>query len=249
MSGEIALWAARQDIKNHAAKMVLIALGDAFDDRTGQCFPSLEALGDFVRRSEARIRDAIRWLEEQGWVKRQARFTECGRQTSNGYEIIFERGESFEAMVERRRKTKGKSVKASENGGGDRKRAGEGLENETLKGLESSPPLTESLLNKGAQAREGDKSAFVGKVDWWNRLHLYRKRATWPLAWGPFLNKPGCAVPEHLVTLWNDTKGEAFKNEADNPATKKPAKKSWLKGQNGQNGGEERRYMPGTSHD
>lgn len=241
MSGEIALWAARQDIKNHAAKMVLIALGDAFDDRTGQCFPSLEAIGDFVRRSEARIRDAIRWLEEEGWLKRQARFTECGRQTSNGYEIIFERGESFEAMVERRRKTRGKSVKAGENGGGDRKRGGKGPENETLKGIESETPLTESLVNKGAQAREGDQP--VSKVEdrWWSRLHNYRKRAIWPNTWGPGLHKPGCQAPERLVKLWDETKGEAFKNAEET----KPAKKRWIPRGNGESVSQ----RPGTSHD
>lgn len=83
MSGEIALWAARQDIENHAAKMVLIALGDAFDERTGLCFPSHQVLRDFVRRGETQIKEALRWLEAEGWIKRHA---------DDSFEIIFTRG-------------------------------------------------------------------------------------------------------------------------------------------------------------
>jgi hypothetical protein len=239
MSGEIALWAARQDIKNHAAKMVLIALGDAFDDRTGLCFPSHESLCDFVRRSETQIKDALRWLEGEGWIKRESRFADGGRQKSNHYEIVFDRGESFEAMVARRRKVRGGGGKS----GGGGKPPGEGAENRPPEGAESDPPLTESLLNKGAPAREGDKSALkeAGSIDWRNRLHLYRKRANWPLKWGPPLNAPGCLVPLHLVKEWNDTKGEAFKNAE--AATPKAAKRTWLPRGNGAS------QRPGTSHD
>jgi hypothetical protein len=250
MSGEIALWAARQDIKNHAAKMVLIALGDAFDDRTGMCFPSHEAIGDFVRRSESALKEAIRHLEAEGWIKREARFTESGRQTSSSYQIIFERGESFEAMVARRRKIRGeKQSRMEENSRRADEETGGGMpppqkaEDRPSRGAEKSLPLTESILNKGAPAREGDKSALkeVGSVDWRNRLHLYRKRANWPLKWGPPLNAPGCLVPLHLVKEWNDTKGEAFKNAE--AATPKAAKRTWLPRGNGAS------QRPGTSHD
>lgn len=240
MSGEIALWAARQDIKNHAAKMVLIALGDAFDDRTGLCFPSHESLCDFVRRSETQIKDALRWLEGDGWIKRESRFAEGGRQKSNHYEIVFDRGESFEAMVARRRKVRGGGGKS----GGGGKPPGEGAENRPPEGAESDPPLTESLVNKGAPAREGDKSTGKGEpgIDWRNRLHLYRKRANWPLKWGPPMHKPGCLVPLHLVAKWDETKGEAFKHAEE--SAPKAAKRSWLpRGDGGVSN------LPGTSHD
>src|SRR5688572_6985879 len=163
MSGEIALWAARQDIKNHAAKMVLIALGDAFDDRTGLCFPSHESLCDFVRRGETQVKEAVRWLEGEGWIKREARFDKSGRRSSNGYEIIFTRGETFLAMVDRRTKTRGERAKRvfenctkeganlpqdSDTSTGGGKAPGIGSENRPSRGVESRPPLTESLLNK-----------------------------------------------------------------------------------------------------
>lgn len=83
MSGEIALWAARQDIKNHAAKLTLMALGDAFDDRMGRSTYSFEHAADFARRDEGQIAESLRWLEVQGWIKRHA---------DDSFEIIFTRG-------------------------------------------------------------------------------------------------------------------------------------------------------------
>jgi predicted transcriptional regulator of viral defense system len=68
MSGEATLWAARQDITNHAAKLALMAICDA-SDKSGRCRPSIEALRDFVRADEAVIREAIAWLEDEGWIK------------------------------------------------------------------------------------------------------------------------------------------------------------------------------------
>jgi hypothetical protein len=215
MSGEIILWAVRQDIKNHTAKLVLQALGDAYDDRTGRCFPSHESICDFVRRSETQIKQAIRWLEEEGWIKREARFTSTGRQTSNGYEINFEKGESFEAMIERRRKIRGEKPGGGEKSGGGGNPPGVGAENRPVEEAENSPPRTESLLNNSAQARETDfQSDEVKGVDWENRLANYRKRGIWPPKWGPRMGQPGCLVPGHLANKWESTQGAAFKEAA-----------------------------------
>lgn len=252
MSGEVALWAARQDITNHTAKMVLIALGDAFNDNTGRCFPSHEAIGDFVRRSNTRIRDAIRWLEDNGWIKREARHSQKGRQQSNDYEIIFERGESFLDMVARRRKIRGDDGGNPGGGGnptGDQKRSGEVTENGHPGETESGPPRTESLDNKGAQARDDENLDVKEGVNWRNRLVQYRIRANWAPNWGPFMGKPGCLVPAHLVAEWSETKGEAFTEEkqARKPQTEA---KSWTKRMRGTQGeAERRRNLPGTSHD
>ena len=247
MSGEIALWAARQNIENLTAKMVLIAIGDAFDDRTGLCFPSHAALCDFVRRSQPRIREAIRWLEDEGWIKRESRFTEKGRQTSNSYEIIFERGETFSAMIARRRKIRG----GNEGGGGKqtpaRKRSGEVLENDHPKGAENDHPRTESLLNKGAQARDLKNDTVEG-VDWRNRLVQYRKRAIWPPKWGPRMGEPGCLIPPHLVAEWIETQGAAFAEAKP----KRAEKRDWTKttSEMRQAGEAAPQYnRPGTSHD
>jgi len=251
MSGEVALWAARQDIPNHTAKMVLIALGDAFNDNTGRCFPSHEAIGDFVRRSNTRIRDAIRWLEDNGWIKREARHSEKGRQQSNDYEIIFERGESFLDMVARRRKIRGDDG-GNPGGGGkrtpDQKRSGEATENGHPKEPENGHPLTESLVNNGAQARDDENMDVVEGVDWRNRLVQYRKRAIWPPKWGPAMDMAGCLVPPHLVFEWKKTKGEAFREEKQ--ARKPQAEpKSWTKAIRGGKSKTDGRNLPGTSHD
>jgi hypothetical protein len=264
MSGEVALWAARQDIPNHAAKMVLIALGDAFDDRTGRCFPSHQAIGDFVRRSESAIKKAVRWLEENGWIKREARFTETGRQTSSTYEILFERGESFLAMVARRRKMHGdKQARWDENrkplegergyippedDEGAKKGPETSSKTAPSEGAEKSPPGTESLLNKGAQARDDENMDVVEGVDWRNRLVQYRKRAIWPPKWGPVMGKRGCLIPAHLVREWVETNGEAFREEKQ---AKRPQNepKSWTKAIRGSKSKTDGRNLPGTSHD
>lgn len=256
MSGEVALWAARQDIKNHAAKMVLIALGDAFDDRTGLCFPSHQTICDFVRRAQTQIKEAIRWLEENGWIKRDTRFTEKGRQTTNGYELIFERGESFEAMVARRRKVRGEGGGGGKSGGGG-KPTGEGAENRPPKEAENRPPRTESLNNNSAQAREVDKSIGEGEgmaeeARWRHRLELYRQKGVWPPSgsWGPRMGQPGCRVPKHLVKLWDETQGAAFKPEKPAPR-KKPAQTGHATPSAFRRVGDAlpRYNRPGTSHD
>lgn len=148
MSGEMALWAARQDIANLAAKMTLIALADSYDDRTGHCFPSHETLGEFVRRSRSQIKQALRWLEKDGWIRKAARFTDTKRQTTNEYEIVHERGERFEEMLERRKRKR--------LGGGNPppggKPTGEGAEIRPDVGAEIRPPLTESIEQEGARA-------------------------------------------------------------------------------------------------
>jgi hypothetical protein len=250
MSGEIALWAARQQIDNPVAKLVLIALGDAYDDRTGKCFPSHESISDFVCRSEGTIKRAILWLEENGWIKREARFTKTGRQTANGYELIFERFENFQAMVERRRKMRGKNGGGGQSEGGVQERTWEGSKSEPPKGSESGPPRTESLLNKGAQAREIDKSTDEGQKEkkWRRILTLYRENGKWaPFnRWGPKMGEPGCLVPPHLVKLWNDTNGLAFKPE---PKTKRKADDKPFTPRN--NGFRQigTLNLPGTSHD
>jgi hypothetical protein len=282
MSGEVALWAARQDIKNHPAKMVLIALGDAFDDRSGRCFPSRQAIADFVRRSESATKAAIRWLEENGWIKREARFTESGRQTSSSYEIIFERGESFLDMVERRRKIHGdkqarwdanrKALEGErgyippENDEGAVEDPQSGRESAPSKGTEKSPPLTKSLLNNSAQARDDENSVdekelckrrvqlkAIDKASgephlWDHRLFLYRKSASWAPKWGPAMHKPGCLIPQHWVDLWDLSKGRAFRQE--NPEKlASVAKKSWTNAIRGDKAKPNGRNLPGTSHD
>lgn len=265
MSGEATLWAARQDITNHAAKLTLIALCDAFDDRTGACFPSHEHICEFVRRSETQIKEALRWLEAEGWIKRETRFAETKRQKSNNYQIMFDRGESFKDMLARRGKMRGDN----EGGGGEKAGGGKppkigggippgvGAENRPLEGAESRHPLTESLLNNGAQARDfendGGKEGEEDKK-WRGRLELYRENGKWPPfnRWGPKMGEPGCLVPAHLVKLWNETEGAHFKPKTGRKPKPDGDGKAWARKANGLASiGEATRRLnlPGTSHD
>jgi hypothetical protein len=110
MSGEMALWAVRQDIKDPIAKLVLVALCE-HSNEVGECFPNHETLSDYVRRSKPYIREKIRLLEADGWIKRTPRFGPNKRQTSNLYVIVEDRGETRKAYYAR--KTREAEEKAS----------------------------------------------------------------------------------------------------------------------------------------
>ncbi len=161
MSGEMALWAARQDIPNLVAKMTLIALADSYQDLTGACFPSHETLSEFVRRGRTQIKEAIKWLEKDGWIKKTSRFAANGRQTSNGYEIIFDRGISMPEWYEKRKKSKGVG-----NPTGIGNPTGVQSEIRPDEQPETRPPLTNKNRTKGADApsASGAENGSSGKA-------------------------------------------------------------------------------------
>lgn len=71
--------------------------------------------------------------------------------------------------------------------------------------------------------------AAAPEPDWRRRLALYRKNGNWAPAgrWGPPMHAPGCLVPAELVKLWDDTQGNAFKEEAAKPAWQNRKKRNW----------------------
>jgi hypothetical protein len=103
MSGEMALWAVRQDIKDPIAKLVLVALCEHCNE-VGECYPNHGTLTDYVRRSKPYIREKIRLLEAEGWLKRMPRYGQNKRQTSNLYIINEDRGETRKAYHERKKR-------------------------------------------------------------------------------------------------------------------------------------------------
>lgn len=216
MSGELALWAARQDIKNLVAKMTLIALADSYNDTTGACFPSHQTLGEFVRRGKTQIKTALGWLEKDGWIKKSFRFAPNGRQTSNGYEIIYERGEATPKWMARR--DKGKGVGFPTPSGNPT-----GVQAETRPDDRSKKrrPLTKQNEQKSAHPRASEnlspvkeeppaaapcppsapEPAYISDDRGWKRLEMSANPAGkgWLSNWGPPPHAAKCTTPPDVI--------------------------------------------------
>jgi hypothetical protein len=69
-------------------KMVLLALADhASDD--GVCWPGMKGVAQKCSLSVRRLQEIVANLERKGWVSREPRHTEQGRQVSNIYVLWF----------------------------------------------------------------------------------------------------------------------------------------------------------------
>ena len=66
------------------AKAVYMVLA-VHADNTGYCFPSVETICKAVGRARSGVQAALAELEERGIIYRSERWTDEGRQTSNGY--------------------------------------------------------------------------------------------------------------------------------------------------------------------
>lgn len=77
MAYEIQTWAARARTGSGTLKHVLLALAN-FADENGLCWPSQERLAFNTELTDRTIRDALKKLEEAGWIKRQARYNPDG---------------------------------------------------------------------------------------------------------------------------------------------------------------------------
>lgn len=157
MGTEAVGWVIRQNIKDPLAKLVLIGLADCFHDKTGECFPSKATLLEVAPCSEDCLKKKMRYLEKEGWIKRVRRFEANGRQTTNAYEILFERGVTREEYA--RQQAEKREAKQSKGRGdqkspprGDHKSPG-GVTTKPLRGVTENPPLTTTNEQRSAQAR------------------------------------------------------------------------------------------------
>lgn len=107
MGAEVMAWAGRQKVGDIAAKLVLMALGNCCDDKTGECFPSMDFIMDYAECGRDYAKRKLRFLEKEGWIAREARFAPNGRQTSNLYKINLDKGVSFDEWRKSRDKKKG----------------------------------------------------------------------------------------------------------------------------------------------
>jgi hypothetical protein len=83
------LWALDAPIDRPIAKLALIAIADHADEN-GYCWPSQGLLLERVRCSERALRDALKWLEGEGFMARKERRRGDGTRTSDGYLLAFQ---------------------------------------------------------------------------------------------------------------------------------------------------------------
>lgn len=76
-------WAFKQNL-NPTQKIVLLALADYADDEA-RCWPAMRTLAEKSSLSERAVRNAIRSLEEVGYLTTETRVRPNGSQTSNVY--------------------------------------------------------------------------------------------------------------------------------------------------------------------
>lgn len=72
---------------NHTHRLVLIALGNSHNERTGMCFPSVETIARDAGLSERRAQSALRALASMGLIYINKR-SERGVQRSNLYDLF-----------------------------------------------------------------------------------------------------------------------------------------------------------------
>ncbi len=86
MSLSAMTWAIEVPITRPTAKLALICLADHADG-DGVCFPSQKSLAAKVGVSDRALRDALAWLEAEGFIVRTARHRKDGSRTSDAYQL------------------------------------------------------------------------------------------------------------------------------------------------------------------
>lgn len=87
MSLAAMTWAINAPISRPTAKLALVCLSD-YADEDGVCFPSQKALAAKVGVTERALRDALVWLEENGFVSRTMRHRKDGTRASDAYQLL-----------------------------------------------------------------------------------------------------------------------------------------------------------------
>lgn len=80
------LWALDAPIDKPIAKLALVAIADYADEK-GYCWPSQRTLLTRVRCSERALRDALKHLEDGGYIARKERRRADGTRTADGFQL------------------------------------------------------------------------------------------------------------------------------------------------------------------
>ena len=89
MSFNAMAWAIKQDTKHTTSKFILLVLASYSDENDGS-FPSYSHIAEICCCSEETAMKGVKKLVELGFIKKEKRFTQDGKQTSNRY--ILNRG-------------------------------------------------------------------------------------------------------------------------------------------------------------
>lgn len=189
MSNAAITWVANQDIRPSGRKYVLHCLAD-YANGDGWCFPGQRTIAAYCSQDERTVRAHLAGLEADGWIRRERRFTEGGRQIRDGFVLLVPPAEL--KLVSHRRPEKSSAHRAAKNSA---HRAGDlsahraekfsGLGGESLQsGRKISPPhIDEPSLNpnitSGASAAEGSE-AFKAPTEaqvFWNGVQPRLRKA------------------------------------------------------------------------
>ena len=100
MSIQAVAWVLEQNIPDQGAKLVLISLANAYNAKSGRCFPSIEQIMIEASCSRATVKRKLSWLAENGWIESTNTFDRTGRQLSNSYTIHFHSGQEGGVQIE-----------------------------------------------------------------------------------------------------------------------------------------------------
>jgi hypothetical protein len=70
-------------------KLILVAIGESHNDKTGDCYPSQKYIEVIVGLSARSIRPRLKALEKDGFITRKPRYDTNGKRTSDGYVLHF----------------------------------------------------------------------------------------------------------------------------------------------------------------
>ena len=85
-------WALAQPIEDAAQKLLLIAIANHYDRKSGLCDVTNDALIALTRFSLATLKRRRLRLEQAGWISVQPGFSDTGKQQANRYSINFGQG-------------------------------------------------------------------------------------------------------------------------------------------------------------
>ncbi len=97
MSIQAVAWVLERTIPDPAAKLVMISLANAYNGKSGRCFPTIEQIALESSCSRSTVKRKLQWLADMGWIAIHEDRDNTGRQLANNYSIRFdvEPGEGF----------------------------------------------------------------------------------------------------------------------------------------------------------
>jgi Helix-turn-helix domain len=132
MSVQAIGWAFDQQINDALAKLVLLALANHSNGKSGRCTPKVDTLAAECAQTPSNVKKKLAYLEQNGLIKRVSRFAPSGTQLANGYVLLLDAEyRPFASTEPTSPDEPWEDEEVSEQvGGGYPTREGEGIQNE-----------------------------------------------------------------------------------------------------------------------